>query len=164
MQNSFNKTTKIFNAIYFLILVLFFLDNLHSFDIKNQWFKWFAYYGILIGTPLILGWNLMVIKTKYQKILSSIIPTGILTMVLYFGPLEILFSATAWKTQSGYYDNDQYSFKKIEYQRQDVGALGYKKRWVEVTYITPLFMIIKEIPNDSENKVERGIDENEANK
>lgn len=37
---------------------------------------------------------------------------------------------------------------------QDVGALGYNKRTVEVFYLTPLFIIISEAPNDIEKRVE----------
>lgn len=37
---------------------------------------------------------------------------------------------------------------------QDVGALGYNKRTVEVFYLTPLFMITSEVPNDIDKRVE----------
>jgi hypothetical protein len=37
---------------------------------------------------------------------------------------------------------------------QDVGALGYNKRTIEVFYLTPLFMITSEVPTDIENRVE----------
>jgi len=37
---------------------------------------------------------------------------------------------------------------------QDVGAFGYNKRTVEVFYLTPLFMITGEIPNDEEKRID----------
>ncbi len=37
---------------------------------------------------------------------------------------------------------------------QDVGALGYNKRTVEVFYLTPLFMITSEVPTDIDKRVE----------
>ncbi len=37
---------------------------------------------------------------------------------------------------------------------QDVGAFGYNKRTVEVFYLTPLFMITSEVPNDIDKRVE----------
>jgi hypothetical protein len=50
----------------------------------------------------------------------------------------------AWQTQTIIYKHGHLSFMTIEYQMQDVGALGYKQRTVEVTYITPWFMITEE--------------------
>ena len=37
---------------------------------------------------------------------------------------------------------------------QDVGALGYNKRTVEVFYLTPLFMFTSEVPTDIDKRVE----------
>ena len=37
---------------------------------------------------------------------------------------------------------------------QDVGALGYNRRTVEVLYLTSLFTITSEVPQDIESKVE----------
>lgn len=37
---------------------------------------------------------------------------------------------------------------------QDMGALGYHKRTVEVFYLTPYFMITSEVPNDIDKRVE----------
>ena len=37
---------------------------------------------------------------------------------------------------------------------QDVGALGYNKRTVEVFYLTPIFMTTSEVPNDIDRRVE----------
>ena len=37
---------------------------------------------------------------------------------------------------------------------QDVGALGYNRRTVEVFYLTPFFMTASAVPNDIDKKVE----------
>lgn len=37
---------------------------------------------------------------------------------------------------------------------QDIGALGYNERTVEVFYLTPLFMITSEVPSDIDMRVE----------
>ncbi len=37
---------------------------------------------------------------------------------------------------------------------QYIGARGYNKRTVEVIYLTPLFMLISEVPNDIDKRVE----------
>jgi hypothetical protein len=134
--------------------VLFLLDSLISFDIKNQAVKSFVYFGLLIGTPLTLIWNALAIKTRNRKIIGTILPTIILTMILIVGPMKFLFSTGAWRTQTILYQNGDLSFKTVEFQMQDVGALGYNKRTVEIFYLTPLFMITSEVPNDIDKKVE----------
>ncbi|MBN9294545.1 MAG: hypothetical protein J0G96_11260 [Flavobacteriia bacterium] len=37
---------------------------------------------------------------------------------------------------------------------QDIGTRGYNNRTVEVIYLTPLFMLTKEVPNDIDKRVE----------
>lgn len=134
--------------------MLFLLVSLTSFDIKNQAVKSFVYFGILIETPLILIWNALAFKPTKRKIIGTILPTLILTMMLIVGPMKILFSTGAWQTQTILYQNGHLSFKTVEFQMQDVGALGYNNRTVEVFYLTPLFMIISEVPNDIDKRVE----------
>lgn len=68
--------------------------------------------------------------------------------------MKILFSTGAWRTQTILYQNGHLSFKTVEFQMQDVGALGYNKRTVEVFYLTPFFMITSEVPNDIDKRVE----------
>ena len=148
------RTTKILNIIYGLTIAFFLLDSLTSFDIKNQGIKTFVYLGLLIGTPLTLIWNLFAIKTQKIKFIWAVFPTTILILILMFGPIKILFSAGVWRTQTILYQNGHLSFKTIEFQMQDVGALGYNKRTVEVFYLTPFFMKTSQIPNDIDKRVE----------
>ncbi len=63
-------------------------------------------------------------------------------------------SASVWKTQTVIYQNGHLPFKKVEFQMQDVGALGYNRRNVEVTYLTPLFMIVHPIEDDMDQRIE----------
>ena len=146
------RTTKILNVIYGLTIVFFLLDVLTSFDIKSQSIKSYVYFGLLIGTPLTLIWNFIVIKTK--RVIGTAFPTIILTLILVVGPRKILFSTGAWRTQTVLYKNGHLSFKTVEFQMQDVGALGYNKRTVEVFYLTPFFMTTSEVPNDIDRRVE----------
>jgi hypothetical protein len=134
--------------------MLFLLDSLTSFDIKSQSVKSFVYFGLLVGTLLTLIWNLLFIKTKAKRIIGTAFPTIILTLILIVGPMKILFSTGAWRTQTILYQNGHLSFKTVEFQMQDVGALGYNKRTVEVFYLTPFFMITSEVPNDIDKRVE----------
>lgn len=130
-----------------MIVLLFLLDSMPGFDIKSQGVKSFIYFGILIGTPLTLIWNVLVIKAKTKRIIGTIFPTIILTLILVVGPMNILFSRSAWRTQTILYQNGHLSFKKVEFQMQAIGALGYNKRTVKVLYLTNYFMLISEVPN-----------------
>ena len=146
--------TKILNIIYCLTVVLFLLDGLTSFDIKNQILKSFVYFGFLIGTPTILLWNLFVIKTKTKRIIGTVYPTIFLILIFVVNPMKILFSSGAWRTQTILYQNGHLSFKTVEFQMQNIGGLGYNRRTVEVIYLTPLFILTSEVPNDIDKRVE----------
>lgn len=129
------------NSIFLLILLLFVLDAFTAFDIKNQAIKSFAYLGIIVMTPVVLTWNLWFFKKLKRKIMIAIVPSLTLVGILAIHPIKIIFSSASWQTQKVVYQNRHISFKKIEYQVQDVGALGYNKRTVEATYLTNWFMI-----------------------
>jgi hypothetical protein len=134
--------------------VLFLLDGLTSFDIKSQAIKSFVYFGLLIGTPFTLIWNLVVIKVKKTRIIWTAFPTIIIILILIVGPMKILFATSVWQTQTILYQNEKSGFKTVEYQMQDVGAFGYNKRTVEVFYLTPLFMITNEVPDNLDKNAE----------
>ena len=134
--------------------MLFLLDSFTSFDVKSQDLKTFICFGILIGTPLTLIWNLVVIKTKSKRIAGIVFPSIILMLVIFIGPLKILFTSGAWQTQTVLYQNGHLTFKTVEFQMQDVGAMGYNKRTVEVLYLTKLFIITSEVPKDIDQRVE----------
>ena len=70
------------------------------------------------------------------------------------GPLNFLNAASTWKTQEIIYQNAHFSNKKVEFQMQDLGALGYKRRTVELLYLTDLFMIVSPVEKDIDNSVE----------
>lgn len=146
--------SRILNGIFILILLLFVLDMLTSFEIKSQAIKSFAYFGIMALSPLTLLWNLWAFKTRKEKMIGLAIPTLALVGILIIGPLNIVYSSSAWKTQKVLYQNGHFDFKKVEFQMQDVGALGYNKRTVEVTYLTSLFMIINPVEKDIDNLAE----------
>ena len=68
--------------------------------------------------------------------------------------MKIAFSSSAWRTQKILYQNGHLNNKRVEFQMQDVGALGYNKRTVEVTYLTGLFMIVEPVENNIGERVE----------
>ncbi len=101
-----------------------------------------------------LVWNLWTLKTKKWKTIGSTLPVIALIGILIIGPMRILFSSGSWKTQTILYQNGHLTFKKVEFQMQDVGALGYNKRTVEVIYLTDLFMIVSPVEKGIEKRVE----------
>ncbi|RYC52738.1 hypothetical protein DN53_00540 [Flagellimonas olearia] len=127
---------------------------LTSFEIKSQAIKSFAYFGIMALSPLTLLWNLWAFRTRKGRTIGSTLPTLALVGILIIGPLNIVYSSSAWKTQKVLYQNGHLDFKKVEFQVQDVGALGYNKRTVEVTYLTSLFMMVSPMAKDIDNRVE----------
>lgn len=148
------RTTQILNIVYCLTVLLFLFDGLTSFDIKSQVIKSFVYFGVMVGIPLTLIWNSFANKNKTERVIWTVFPTMMLVFIVIVGPMKIMFSTGAWRTQTILYQNGHLSFKTVEFQMQDGGAFGYNKRTVEVFYLTPLFMITSEVPNDIENRVE----------
>jgi hypothetical protein len=145
---------KILNLVFGLTVALFLLDILTDFDIGSQALKSVIYFGTLIGTPLTLVWNFFAFKQKGKRVLGTLFPIAILILILVVGPVNIIFSSSAWRTQTILYQHGHFSFKTIEFQMQDIGALGYNDRTVEVFHLTPFFMIANDIPKDIDQKVE----------
>ena len=147
-------TSTLLNGTFILTILLFVFDWLTSFEIKNQAIKSFSYFGVMVLTPLTLVWNLWTFKSKKWKLIGSTIPTLTLIGILIIGPLKIVFSSSAWKTQKVIYQNGHLNFKKVEFQMQDIGTLGYNKRTVEVIYLTDLFMLVNPVEKDIDDRVE----------
>ncbi len=144
----------IINGLLILSVLLFVFDGLTAFEIKSQPIKTFTYYGIFVFAPLVLIWNLIIIKRKKKKIIAVVLPILTLIGIFIIGPNKILFSSSAWKTQTVIYENSNSNSKRIELQMQDIGALGYNKRKVEVTYLSNLFMIVKSAENEMTDKAD----------
>jgi hypothetical protein len=154
-NNNLTRKIKISNIIYGLIVAIFLLDELTSFDIKSQAVKSFIYIGLLVGTPLILVRNYLLLKTRAQKVIGTIFPVTIFILIMIVGPMKFIsLPASAWRTQTVLYQNGHLGFKTIEFQMLDVGSFGYSKRTVEVLYLTPFFMIVSEVPSDIDKRAE----------
>lgn len=155
MKKTIIQATKIVNIIYAIIVLIFLIECFTGFDIKNQPLKSFIYFGFLIGMPIILFWNLF-----SKRIILILYPILLLILLIVVNPniihpIRILYASTVWKTFFVFYEHKQNSCRTIEFQMQDIGALGFNRRTVEVINLTTLFRITKELPNDSD------IDENE---
>jgi hypothetical protein len=138
------------NSLYTIMVGLLLLDELTPFDIKSQSLKTFIYEGLLFATPVVLIFNAIVLKKRSQKLAGLALPILMLVLILIFGPINLLWASGAWQTQTVFYKNRNSSFQKVEFQMQDVGALGYNKRTVKVFYLTPFFMITSAVPNGIE--------------
>ncbi len=148
------KITIIINLIYFLIALLFYLDLFTSFDIKDEQIKSFIYYSVFLLIPFILLYNFKRLQSFSLKVVSFIIPIISIILILTLSPIKIIFLSSSWKTQTIMYKHKYLSFKKIELQMQDIGALGYNKRIVEVLYLTKYFMVTRPVSENIKNKVE----------
>lgn len=137
--------TTFANRIFFLIVLLFILDTLTDFNIENQSIKSFSYIDIMYIAPIILMWDLWFYNHKKTKIVSCILPFFTVLGILLIGPVNIIFSSASWTTQKVLTKKPHKPFKKIEYQMQDMGALGYNGRTVEFLYITHWFMVVHDI-------------------
>lgn len=132
--------------------IFYVLDLFELLEIKGERLKTFIHIGALLSTPIIVCYNLFILKLRKWNILIGI---ASLSTVLSFSMivsqqsfLGYLFSMESWKTQTVLYEHGHFGFKRIEFQMQDVGALGYNRRYVSVTYITNWFMITEEIDPD----------------
>lgn len=148
------NVSKILNLVFGLTAVVFTLDILTHFDIGSQAFKSFIYFGTMIGAPLTLVWNFFAFKQRGKRVLVTLFPFAILILILVVGPVNIIFTSSAWQTQTILYQNGHFKSKTIEFQMQDIGALGYNDRTVEVLHLTPLFMIVNDMPKDIDKKIE----------
>lgn len=65
--------------------------------------------------------------------------------------MNLMWASGAWQTQTVLYKKRNSGFQKVEFQMQDVGALGYNRRTVKVFYLTPFFIITSAVPSHIEN-------------
>lgn len=131
----------LFNGIFALIIWLFVLDAFRVLEIKNQMLKSGVYLGILIISPIALVIYLLHFRTNVWGLSRLAFSILICIGLLIIGPSKVIFSSSAWETYEVLYEDTESNRKKVEYQMQDIGALGYNKRTVEVIYLTNLFMI-----------------------
>ncbi len=145
---------KIFLFLYSLILILFTLDLVPFFDIKNKILKSICYFGVIIGALIILLSSVLIFQKNWIKISGIILSLLFLATISSVGLLKFVNATSSWKTQTIVYEHSHSNFLKIEFQMQDVGAFGYNKRIVKVRYLTSLFMLVSEVEKDIDQKTE----------
>ncbi|XZF13969.1 hypothetical protein ACTHGU_19495 [Chitinophagaceae bacterium MMS25-I14] len=144
----------ILTTLYSLIIILFLLDELSGFDIKNQLLKSAVYIGLPFYSAGMFIYSLVSYRAAKRKIAGILIPVIIIALVIVAGPFRVLQAAAAWHTQEILYEHGHFSFMRIETQMRDMGAHGYKTRTVKVCYLTPLFMITSDVPENIDPHLE----------
>lgn len=97
-------------------------------------------------------------STLSYKILSLLFPSFALFTVFNDGVLKYLNATSVWQTRTVLNKNKNDDSKRVEFQIQDVGALGYNKRTVEVQHITNFLMKIDTLPSSTSNSEESVVD------
>jgi hypothetical protein len=155
---------KIFYFIFVIFLFCYFfylLDKNALLEIKQQHIKSFVYLGLIALSFFSILFSFFSFEKIRTKFILSFLPTIAIIQILSFGVVRTIFVSSAWKTQSVIYQNQFDSSKKVEFQMLDIGAFGYRKRTVEVNYITNWFFISKEksIYNSDWKKVNLEVNE-----
>lgn len=160
-MNELKKLSFLIFAIFLFCYFFYLLDSNEILEIKQDGFKTFVYFGIIIFSFFSILFSLLCFEGIKPKILFSILPIIVFMQILSFGIINTLLSASSWKTQTIIYQNKFDSSKKVEFQMLDIGFAGYEKRTVEANYITDWFFISKEdgIYNSDWKKVEKEINE-----
>lgn len=140
------RVNLILNAAYLLMGLLFIFDVLTNLEISNQVLRSLVYYTILFATPLLLTWNLIV--SANYRILTTILPLLMLTLVLTMGFSRLLSNINTWETQVILYQNKHSKLVTIEYQTKNIGDFNYEQRKVRVSHLLGLFMVVHQAPKE----------------
>ena len=140
-MNEIKKLSFLIFAIFLFCYFFYLLDSNEILEIKHDGLKSFVYFGIIIFSFFSILFAFLSFEGIKLKILFSILPIIAFIQILNFGMLGTVFCSSSWKTQTIIYQNKLDDSKKVEFQMLDKGALGYRKRTIEVNYITNWFFI-----------------------
>lgn len=89
------------------------------------------------------------------RLASTFYPAVLIVISLIINPLKIIASSNSWHTQIVLYKSRYSDNKQVEFQMLDIGAMGYNRRTVVVSYFSPLFMLTtRQIPTNIDNNDE----------
>ncbi|MES2140331.1 MAG: hypothetical protein V4511_11550 [Bacteroidota bacterium] len=126
-------------GLFIISTVLLFLDGLTPLDINNSIIHLTVLFFSISTLTIIVGALLLKLKSN-KFILLTILTVGTLCFVK-----QIFSWGGDWKTQTIIYQNLHLSNRTIEFQMQDIGALGYNKRTIERLRIIPFLDWTEEI-------------------
>lgn len=130
------KLSILIFAIFLFCYFFYFFDKNEILEIKHEVLKSFVYYGIIVFSFFSILFPIIRFEKLKFKILFSILPIFVFIEILNFGILRTIYCSSTWKTQTIIYQNKLDKSNKVEYQMMDIGAFGYRRRTIEVNYIT----------------------------
>ncbi|MCB9360641.1 MAG: hypothetical protein H6587_03310 [Flavobacteriales bacterium] len=135
-------TKKVNILIYIWVANLLFVALILFTNLSIKPFRliYFQITFILAGLPLIQWYK--------RKTYKSGIIAGITTLLFSAGIMYyalILDWRGPWKTQTVYYQNNNFTNRTIEFQMQDIGAFGYNRRTIDKFKLLPFLEWTKEI-------------------
>lgn len=140
------KVALFLNIVYLLLFSLFLIDISESFDLHGNSIKKVVYFGTVIGSIVLLVINLLNIRENKLFILGLICPIIFFFTFSSIGILKFMFSSSTWNVQHQEYILKDDPNWVIEFQMQDIGIKGYKRRTVAVKHITSWLMYVKPCP------------------
>lgn len=140
-MNEIKKLSFLIFAIFLFCYFFYLLDSNEILEIKHQGIKSFVYFVTIIFSFFSILFSFLCFEEIKLKVLFSILPIFAFLQILNFGLLQTLFCSSSWKTQTIIYQNKFDPSKKVEFQMLNKGALGYRRRTIEVNYMTDWFFI-----------------------
>ena len=120
------------------------INETSSYELSSQTIKSLIYYSLPISGIALIFLGILTNSTKLQKIIKFVIPSIVLLTLFNGGILKFMNATAVWQTRTVLEENNS---KRTEFQVQDVGALGYNKRTVEVKHITNFLMKVDKSPS-----------------
>ncbi len=143
MTKTFKKISLIVWAIIAIIFVLTFLTPLEFADEMTSSIMTVL---AISGLTLVL-WLLTTDKDKKKKWRAwtlILLPLTIFTIII----TDFFSWGSGYKTQDIIYRQKGNTDNRIEYQMEDIGALGYNRRTVKIIQLTPLLQWITTTDTD----------------
>jgi len=127
--------------------ILILLEHFINLEINNSKVLLFIMFVSASSFIVILG--RIILKQEHRKfILLTSLVVGLLCAAVGF-----FTQNDNWKTQVILYQNLHLATRTVEFQMQDLGAFGYRKRTVERIKIIPFFDWIKEVRTSQLDKL-----------
>ncbi len=140
--------------ILFICIGLLVLVNIFEWvEFTVLFLKTFVYWTFLALIPLVLFLNFKVLKVKKWSaitlLISLIVLISLSNSIIKQGVFGYLMSFKPWETQTVLYENQHFGFKKIEFQRKDIGILGFSERTVKIYHLNRWFVMTEEIDTNT---------------
>jgi len=140
-MNEIKKLSFSLFAIFLFCYFFYLLDSNEILEIKHEGLKSFVYFGIIIFSFFSILFSFLCFEEIKLKVLFSILPIFAFIANFKFWNVTNFILFIILETQTIIYQNKFDPSKKVEFQMLDKGALGYRRRTIEVNYMTDWFFI-----------------------